>query len=119
VSDVEYPDTVFEDAIEDFVRVPDEWNDVHAWTFDDPRSHLRACCYVRYDLPNADLDGGSHRLPKHAAIGGHFTKVRRGALAELNFHSRRNDLNAASISSSLATPLCSASSIAASSSGVA
>jgi len=69
VADVEYPYAVFEHSIEDFVGIPYERNDVHAGSFDDPRSGLRARCYVRYDLTNAEFDGGSHRLPKHAAIG--------------------------------------------------
>jgi len=116
---MEYPHPVFKHSVEDFVGISDERNDVHPGPFDDARGHPRVRCYVRYDLTNTTFDGGSHCLAKHTTFRGHFVKVGRCALAELDLHSRRKDLNAASTSSSLATPLRSASSSAANSSWVA
>ena len=111
--------SILKHAVKNFVGIPDERNDMHARPLDNPCGEMRTCGYVRDELTNAEFDGGSDRRAKHAAVGGHLTKISRGPLTELDFHSPRNDLNAASTSSSLATPLRSASSSAANSSAVA
>lgn len=94
-------------------------NSSHARPLDDFRSGLRTRGYMCDDLTNPEFNRGSYCLAKRATVGGHITQVSRRALAVLDLHSRRNDLNAASTSSSLANPPRSASSTAASSSGVA
>ena len=53
---------------------------MHARPLDNPCSDMWACGDVRDKLTNAEFDGGSDRLAKHAAVGGHLTKISRGLL---------------------------------------
>src|SRR5262249_31915690 len=119
VANMEYSHPVIEYAVKDLIRIPDQRNDVYPRPFDNACSHFGTSGDVGNNLPNASFDGGGHGIAESAAFGGNLEKVSCGTLGELDLHRPRNDLNAASTSSSLAKPLRSASSSAANSSGLA
>jgi len=72
------------------------------------------------DRPDPGLKCLGNRIAEcSATVGRNHTKVSDSSFGILDLHTRRNVRNAASTSSSVATPLCSASSIARNSSRVA
>ena len=75
--------------------------------------------YLRNDFSDANLDSRGDHVAERPTVCGNFMEIGGRAFRVFNSHAVRNDLNAASTSSSVATPLRSASSIAFNSCGVA
>lgn len=119
VPDVQNAYTVGEYTVEDFVRKADQRNDVYAGSFVNDRCNVRMLGDLSDDLTDSSLKGHRHCVTVAAAVGGYFVKIGNRPVGEFDLHARRNAANAAATAASLATPLCSASSIACSSSGVA
>jgi hypothetical protein len=119
VPDVQNFHTIIVDAIEDLVGVPDERRHMHARPLNYGRTTFGMLPYLRNDFLDANLNGRGYHFAEGPAVCGNFMEIGGRAFRVFNFHAVRNDLNAASTSSSVATPLRSASSIAFNSSGVA
>lgn len=120
MSDVENAYPVFKDAIENFERIADKRSGVPARASLDLRSTEWVSPDALNDGTDATFQSLSYSIAEDpTALSGNLAKIGDGAAGILDLHARRNERKAASTSSSVATPLCSASSIAASSSGVA
>ena len=119
MSNVQYPHSVIENAIKNVVGIPDERRYVHARPLLYGLPTFGMLPYVCNDFSDANLDGRGYHFPECPAICGNFMEIGNRAFRVFNLHAVRNVLNAASTSSSVATPLRSASSIASNSSGVA
>lgn len=90
--------STWEDLIEEFVGVADEWNDVNSRPSDDLRRRLRVLCDMRDDPADAQFYRGSHGCSEGVTVRGYFEEIGCRAPAELDLHARRNVLNAASTS---------------------
>jgi hypothetical protein len=116
---MQYPDPVLEDAIEDHEWKLDQRNNVHPWSLGNRMGTFRVPGDLGYRIADTSLDSIRHHFPERAAVGSDFVEITNRKLRVFNFHTRRNARNAAATCSSVAVPLRSASSIAASSSDVA
>ena len=119
VSYMQYSHPVFEDSVNDFIRIANERCNVHAGSLGNLRRCLRISSYVCNGTEDIIFKSCAHLLAKRTTIGRHLLKICGCAFRVLNLHARRNALNAATTSFSLATPLRSASSIVWSSCSVA
>jgi hypothetical protein len=113
-----YP--IIENAVKNFEGILDERHHVEAGPLFDLGRAERVSADAIDDGPDAGFKSARNPVAEcAAAVGGNLAKIGDGAVGVLNLHARRNVRNAASTSSSVAIPLRSASSMAASSAGVA
>ena len=113
------PHAAFEDAVEDFEQIADEWHDVNARALGNPLRGFRMLGDPHDHLPNARFECRGNGFTIREAFGRSFVQVGDRAFGILNLHARRNARNAAWTSRSVAVALRSASSMARSSSSVA
>src|ERR1039457_1857981 len=116
---MQYPEPVLEDPIEDREGKLDQRNNVHPWSLGNLMGTPRVPGDLGYRIADTSLNGIRHHFPERAAVGSEFVQITNRPLRVFNFHTRRNARKAAATCSSVAVPLRSASSIAASSSDVA
>jgi hypothetical protein len=105
VADVKYPHPVLKPPVKYQVRISDEWNGVHARTLPDLRRCFRVFGNMRDDPLNTRLDGCGNGFAKHMAVSGYLAEVGNRAVRVFDPHARRNEANAASTCSGVATPL--------------
>jgi hypothetical protein len=81
-------------------------NNTHARPLNDLRRSFGTRGNMGNHFPDARLKRGRDSVTEGATtIARHFAKVRKCTARIFDFHARRNERNAASTSSSLATPL--------------
>ena len=103
---------VFEDPVEDFVWIANEWHNMNARSPDYLLCRFRVFGDSRNDSPDTRFEGDGNGIPEYQAAGGCLAQVGSRAVGVFDLHARRKLRKAASTCWSVATPLLSASSIA-------
>jgi len=75
VSNVKYSHPIFENSVENFVWIANEWHDPHSWALGNRRRGFGMLGDTFNDRSNSQFDGDSHVLAKCSAVGSYFAKV--------------------------------------------
>src|SRR2546430_1503893 len=119
MSDVQNSHSLSDNPIENFIRITHQRHDAHSWTVLDSGCTFRCFAYLFDHRSNARLKRCGNPTPELGpTVGRNFLQICNRAIRIFNLHWRRNVANATATSSSVATPLRSASSMALSSSDV-
>src|SRR5262245_50126649 len=117
---MQYSDTAVDHAIKNPIGISGEWDDADSWALIEPWRAFRLLGDTFDDFADTRFERLSGSVSKHpSAIGRELAQIVDSASRVFDGHTRRNAWNASSTSASVAMPLCSASSTACSSSGVA
>ena len=120
MSDVHNSQAIIENAVKDLEGIANERHDMQARPLFDRWRAKRLSANAVNHRADASFKGFGHTVAEGPpAVQTNLAKVGDRPFRILNLHARRNARNAASTSSSVATPLRSASSMTWSSAGVA
>lgn len=75
MANVQHPDLVFEDSIENFVGIANERDDAYPWPLHNPRRRFWMFGYVRNDFADTRFNRRGARLTKRPALLGRRAKI--------------------------------------------